>query len=243
LFWEKKNFTKHVADIVSDTKNKTLNSFNQYASLLRKELLLETRQQHTLYGIMLYIASTVFVLYLTIDSPDADTWNALFWITQLFICINAVAKSFLQEAKGRMLYYYSITSPVVFILSKLTYNVILMVLMSTINLLLFTAFMGDLTTSFLQFFMITLVGAIGLSLVFTMLAAIASKAMQQASLMAILGFPIIIPQLLLLVRLSKSAFSEIFKEGVPLQLILLLFALDVLIIFMAVILYPFLWKD
>jgi heme exporter protein B len=142
-----------------------------------------------------------------------------------------------------MLYYYSITSPVVFILSKLTYNVILMLLMSVINLVLFTAFMGDLTTSFLQFFFISLVGAIGLSLVFTMLAAIASKAMQQASLMAILGFPIIIPQLLLLVRLSKTAFSEIFNQGVPTQLVLLLFALDILIIFMAVILYPFLWKD
>ncbi len=239
----KRNITRQDAEIVFTSKNRLLNSFNQYTSLLKKELLLETRQQHTLYGVMLYIASTVFVLYLTMDAPDSDTWNALFWITQLFICINAVAKSFLQEARGRMLYYYSITSPVVFILSKLTYNVILMVLMSTINLLLFTAFMGDLTTSFLQFFLISVVGAIGLSLVFTMLAAIASKAMQQASLMAILGFPIIIPQLLLLVRLSKSAFSEIFKDGVPLQLVLLLFALDVLIIFMAVILYPFLWKD
>ena len=241
--WVKKNITKRGAEIASTNKNRLLNSFNQYTSLLKKELLLETRQQHTLYGVMLYIASTVYVLYLNMYSPDSDTWNALFWITQLFICINAVAKSFLQEARGRMLYYYSITSPVVFILSKLTYNVILMVLMSTINLLLFTAFMGDLTTSFLQFFLISVVGAIGLSLVFTMLAAIASKAMQQASLMAILGFPIIIPQLLLLVRLSKSAFSEIFKDGVPLQLVLLLFALDVLIIFMAVILYPFLWKD
>ena len=234
---------KRGAETVSINKKTALNTFNQYSSLLKKELLLETRQQHTLYGVMLYIASTVFVLYLTMDAPDADTWNALFWITQLFICINAVAKSFLQEARGRMLYYYSITSPVVFILSKLTYNVILMLLMSMINLVLFTAFMGDLTASFLQFFLISLVGAVGLSLVFTMLAAIASKAMQQASLMAILGFPIIIPQLLLLVRLSKTAFSEIFNQGVPTQLVLLLFALDVLIIFMAVILYPFLWKD
>ena len=208
-----------------------IQTMNKIFALLKKDVLLEFRQQHTFYGMLLYIASTVFVLYLSIENPDLNVWSGLFWVIQLFICVNAVAKSFLQEARGRMLYYYSITSPVVFILSKLTYNVILMVLMSTINLLLFTAFMGDLTTSFLQFFMISLVGAIGLSLVFTMLAAIASKAMQQASLMAILGFPIIIPQLLLLVRLSKSAFSEIFKEGVPLQLVLLLFALDVLIIF------------
>ena len=116
-------------------------------------------------------------------------------------------------------------------------------IMNIFNLILYTAFLGDPTTSFFAFVGISLLGSIGLSLVFTMLAAIASKAMQQASLMAILGFPIIIPQLLLLVRLSKTAFSEIFRDGAPLQVILLLLALDLSVILLAVILYPFLWKD
>jgi len=232
-----------VAEIASTHKSKQVEAFKQYTALLKKEFLLETRQQHTLYGVMLYIASTVFVIYLTIDAPDADTWNSLFWITQLFICINAVAKSFLQEARGRMLYYYSITSPSIFILSKLSYNLVLMMAMHLVNLLLYCAFMGNLTASFWQFLAIGMLGSMGLGLVFTMLAAIASKAMQQASLMAILGFPLIIPQLLLLVRLSKTAFAEVFRDGVPLQLVLLLVSLDIMIVFLAVILYPFLWKD
>lgn len=218
-------------------------AINQYKALIKKEVLLELRQQHALFGMMLYIAATIFVLYLTMGETEAQTWNALFWVTQLFICINAVAKSFLQEAKGRMLYYFSITSPTVFILSKLTYNVFLMTLMNIINLLLYTAFLGNPTTSYLSFWGISFLGSIGLSLVFTMLAAIASKAMQQASLMAILGFPVIIPQLLLLVRLSKTAFSEIFKDNVPGQVVLLLISLDISVVLLAVILYPFLWKD
>jgi heme exporter protein B len=177
------------------------------------------------------------------ENPDAETWNTLFWITQLFICINAVAKSFLQESRGRMLYYYTLASPVQFMLAKLSYNVLLMLAMNLINLIIYTALMGDPTFSYGLFVLISLLGAMGLSLVFTMLAAIASKAMQQASLMAILGFPIILPQLLLLIRLSKTAFSEVFRSGVPLQLILLLIGLDILIVLLSLILYPFLWKD
>lgn len=220
-----------------------MESSKQFKALLRKEFLLDFRQQHSFFGILLYIASTIFVLYLTIGNVESETWNALFWVTQLFICINAVAKSFLQEAKGRMLYYYSTTSPQVFILSKITYNGILMIVMNIINLILYAALLGNPTSSFWQFLGISLIGSIGLSLVFTLLAAIASKAMQQASLMAILGFPIIIPQLLLLVRLSKTAFSEIFREGAPTQIMLLLLALDISVVILAMILYPFLWKD
>jgi heme exporter protein B len=76
-----------------------------------------------------------------------------------------------------------------------------------------------------------------------MLAAIASKAMQQASLMAILGFPVIMPQLLLLMRLSKVAFSETFAAGADSGIVWLLLALDASVVLLTLILFPFLWKD
>jgi len=205
--------------------------------------MLEVRQQYTFYGVLLYVASTIFVLYLAMGETEYETWNALFWITQLFVCINAVAKSFLQESRGRMLYFYTIADPVEFVLAKMVYNVLLMTIMNTVNLVLYLAFMGDATERLIPFIGISYLGGIGLSLVFTMLAAIASKAAQQASLMAILGFPIIIPQLLLLIRLSKLAFAETFREGVAGQVVMLLIALDLGIVVLSVILFPFLWKD
>jgi len=58
-----------------------------------------------------------------------------------------------------------------------------------------------------------------------------------------MGFPLIIPQLLLLIRLSKVAFGEIFREGALLQLSLLIVGLDIMVIALSIILFPFLWKD
>lgn len=212
-------------------------------SLFRKDLLLEFRQQYAVYGVLLYIMSTIFVLYLSVGQSEGDTWNALFWVMQLFICINAVAKSFLQDSRGRMLYYYTITSPSAFMLSKMLYNLVLMVLLNSITLVLYIAFMGNPSVRLDLFIAVSFVGSLGLSLIFTMLAAIASKAMQQASLMAILGFPVIIPQLLLLIRLSRLAFAEAFQAGAPLQVVGLLLALDASVVVLALILFPFLWKD
>jgi heme exporter protein B len=218
-------------------------STSRIMALFRKDLLLELRQQYTFYGVLLYIASTVFVLYLAMGQPESETWNGLFWMTQLFICTNAVAKSFLQESRGRMLYFYTICHPAEFVLAKLLYNLLLVALMNMVNIVLFVGFMGDPTSHLLTYVGISFLGAMGLSLIFTMLAAIAAKAMQQASLMAILGFPVIIPQLLLLMRLSKLAFAETFRAGVPLQVVMLLLALDLGVALLSVILFPFLWKD
>ena len=203
--------------------------------------MLEVRQQYSFYGILLYIASTIFVLYMAIEEPESKVWNSLFWVIQLFICINAVAKSFLQETRGRMLYYYSIVSPGDFVLSKLLFNSLLMLVMGLLSLLLFTLFLGNPIEKTGPFIGLVMLGGWSLSLVFTFLAAIAAKAQQNAAIMAVLGFPIIIPQLLLLMRLSNAAFAPLLT--IPVNTILLLVALDFMVVLLAVIFFPFLWKD
>jgi heme exporter protein B len=213
-------------------------------ALLLKDVLLEFRQKHSFYGILLYIASTVFVLYLTMpDTPESSVWNSLFWVIQLFVCVNAVAKSFLQESKGRMLYFYSIASPIQFIVAKLIFNMGLMLIMSLISLGLFVTFLGSPVGNFQLFIGITILGGTGISLVFSLMSAIAAKAQQNAALIAILGFPVILPQLLILIKLSKSAFGEVFRDGAVLQLAGLTILMDLLVIVLSVILFPYLWKD
>jgi len=210
--------------------------------LFKKDLLLESRQQYTLYGILLYVASTIFVLYLSMGEPEENGWNGLFWIVLLFVCVNAVAKSFLQESRGRMLYFYSIAGARDFVLSKLLFNLFLMVCMSLLSLLFFTILLGNPLEHLGLFMLITCLGGGSISLVFTFLAAIAARAQQSTALMAVMGFPIIIPQIMLLMKISAVAFSSVVQAGLW-QMVGLLIGLDIMVVLLAVILFPFLWKD
>jgi heme exporter protein B len=204
--------------------------------------LLEFRQQYTFYGILLYVASTIFVLYLAMGQPEDLVWNGLFWMIQLFVCVNAVAKSFLQESRGRLLYFYSIAGARDFILSKLLFNSLLMALLSLVTWALFSLLLGNPVINGLRFIGISILGGLGLSLVFTFLSAIAAKAQQNAALMAILGFPLIVTQLLLMMKLANTAFSQVIQDSL-LMIVVLLIVMDVLVITLSIILFPFLWKD
>lgn len=216
-------------------------NLSHISTLLKKDLLLEVRQQYSFYGILLYVGATVLVLQMAISEPESKVWNGLFWVIQLFICINAVAKSFLQESRGRMLYFYTIASPADFVLAKLLFNTILIFVMSLLSLLLFSLFLGSPVVKTFTFIGLVVLGGWSLSLVFTFLAAIAARAQQNAAIMAVLGFPLIIPQLLLLMKLSNAVFNPLLSISV--STILLLVALDLLVIMLAVILFPFLWKE
>jgi heme exporter protein B len=218
-----------------------MSSISRISTLLKKDILLEVRQQYSFYGILLYIIATIFVLYMTIQEPEPKVWNGLFWVIQLFICINAVAKSFLQESRGRMLYFYSIVNPRDFILAKLIFNSGLMLLMSLLSIALYSLFLQNPVEKMSTFIGLVLLGGWSLNLVFTFLSAIAAKAQQNAAIMAILGFPIIIPQLMLLMTLANTVFSD--KSGIAASTLLLIIALDILVVMLAVILFPFLWKD
>lgn len=211
-------------------------------TLIKKDVLLEFRQQYSFYGVLLYVVSTIFVLYLAMGQPENMIWNGLFWMMQLFICVNAIAKSFLQEGKGRQLYFYSLCSPADFIVARMIFNAVLMLLMNLISLLVFTLLLGSPISHIFLFTAISCFGACSISLVFSFLAAIAARAQQNAALMAILGFPLVITQLMLLMRLSALAFSDVFQSGLT-SIVLLLAGFDFMVVLLSVILFPYLWKD
>ena len=210
--------------------------------LLKKELVLEWRQKYAISGILLYVLSTVFIVFVSAREFDPSTWNSFFWIIILFASVNAITKSFVQEGGNRQLYYYSLVSPLAVIISKIIYNVGLLLLISILTFFTFGLFSGSPVQDLMQFWLAIFLGSLGFSITFTFISAIASKSNNSATLMAILGFPVVIPILLMLIKLSSSALGLESTGNIDND-ILILIGIDFLLVGMSIILFPFLWRD
>jgi heme exporter protein B len=210
--------------------------------LIQQEFFLEWRQKNSLFGIAMYLVSLVFLIYNLQQEPEALVWNSMIWLCVLFICINSVAKSFMSYGKGRWLYYYSIFSPQEVMISKLIYSTIYMLVVGGLNIVLFNFFIGFPAIRPAMFVGLFLLGSVSFGLLFTFLSAIVSKVNNNTTLLAILGFPLVLPMLLLLGDLSTSAFVPLMVKGWN-SFFAAFIGMDILIVGLSIILYPFLWKE
>ncbi|MFN0012996.1 MAG: heme exporter protein CcmB [Saprospiraceae bacterium] len=211
--------------------------------LLRKEILLEFRQRYAISGIVLYVFSMVFVVYIAaLKEVSPPVWNVLFWLIVLFASVNAVVKSFVQESGARQLYYYQVADPVALVLAKIIYNTLLLLVLSGLAFGSYSLVAGNPVKDMPLFGLTLVLGSIGFSIAFTFIASIAAKADNSATLMAILSFPVILPILLTLVRLSSIALRLIQDTSYTRDIINLL-AIDAILVTLAFVLFPYIWKD
>lgn len=219
-----------------------MNLFEQVKTLIYKDVVLEWRSKYAINSILLYVVSTVFVCYQSFKSVDTIVWNTLFWIILLFAAINAMSHSFIQETGSRHLYYYAIVGPKAIILAKIIYNSLVMILMTAIAFivynLIFKTEIGNLPVYLLSI----LLGSISFATVFTMIAGISAKAGNNSTIMAILSFPVIIPLLIILIKLSRSALMGGFLSSSWADIAVLL-AINVVTIAISLLLFPYLWRD
>lgn len=215
-------------------------------TLLWKEIVLEWRHKYAINGILLYTLSTIFICYMSFNVLDAGlnsfTWNALFWIIMLFSATSAIAKSFVQERQNRQLYYFTLVSPEGIIISKIIYNMGLLLILAAIGLSLFSLVLGNPVQDMLLFIGNLALASTGFSITLTLISGIASKAENIGMLMAVLSFPVIIPILLMVVKISKNAIDGIARSE-SMDEILTLTAINLIVGALTYMLFPYLWRS
>lgn len=208
--------------------------------------MLEMRQKHSLAGIAMYVLATVFVCYLSLEKIETPkVWGAMLWLTGIFTAFNTMQKAFTSEGSGTVIYLYTLVNPRQIILSKAVYNALLVAVLNLVSVFFFVLFFGtdaiagaDLS----QFLIGLLLGSTGLGLALTFVAGLAYKSGTGAGLVAILGFPIIIPLLITMVRYTTFALEGMSFSQNSLNLLVLL-VLNMVSLVLAYVLFPYLWRD
>lgn len=215
-------------------------------SLIWKDIKLELRQQNTINTMVLFMVSTLFLCYISFmlrtNTLDGLTWNTLFWIILLFSAVNSAGNSFRKETSGRHLYYYQLAGPGAIILAKIIFNFLLLLALSLLGFGLYLALLGNHVSDYRVYLLALVLGSLGFSSSLTLLAGIASKTDNSSGVLAVLSLPVLLPLINMLIKLSKNAmdgldFSASYDE------IMTIFGIDLIVIALSYLLFPYLWKS
>ncbi|MGB0165703.1 MAG: heme exporter protein CcmB [Luteibaculum sp.] len=216
--------------------------------LLQKEFKQELKDKSASWAILLYVLSSVYVAYLCFQQVlSLNTWVALLWVIVLFGTLNATTRVFDKEANGRTLLLNLLATPAQIVWSKSLFAVALSLCVSLVGGVSFFFLLGkpnpDLVlVNLLFFFLVLVLGSVGLGFLLVLINGIAFKSGSSLGLSTILALPVAMPLLLLLIRCSKLVLQgqpfEIFQKY-----FLSLGLLDGLIVMLSSLLFPYLWRD
>jgi heme exporter protein B len=225
--------------LCADNKNLDL---AQIIALLQKDLRLEFRKGYALGGLIIFVLCIVYLIFLGFGELPARTWVTMYWIAFLFISVHTVLKGFALEDNDRYLYYDTLIRPEGVFVSKCLYHTCAVTLLGLLQYGALSIVAGDPFSDHWTFLLGIFLGAVGISLCFTFVSAIAVKSDQSTTLMTILSFPLIIPVFLHLMRLSRSALPDSMITD-PMSSLSTLGAIYLLIAGLGLLLFPYLWRS
>lgn len=217
-------------------------TIKRIARLLQKDLTIEFRDTYSIGAVLLYVITTSYIVFKAFQTITPQSWNVLFWIIFLFAALNALLNSFSKDSQSQYLYYYQLIHPSEFIIAKVIYNTITLLIVSALLFGALSLFTFNPITNMPVFIGAVVLGTIGVSTCFTFVSSVAASGQDNSVLMSILALPLIIPILLLVIKLGAQAIGLIENTGVR-QDFILLGGIDLILIGLVIILFPQIWRS
>jgi len=218
---------------------------NQLFAIISKDLKVEFRQRVLTATILLFVGSACFTIYEIFFAGKARVnplvWNSLFWLVVLFSSFQVVGKSFSKELDQQFWYYFFIVRSDLLILSKLIYHFLMLNVTSLLTWVFLSVFFQNPIKDTGLFALAIELACLGLSAGLTLISAISAKAGKNSTLLPVLGFPLIIPTLLFVIKLSINALDALGWD-LAIPHIITLVSLDAIMIALSFILFPYLWR-
>ena len=218
------------------------------AAVTRMEWRLEWRQGHQLAAVALFAIASVYVAFQSADRQTATgAWTAMLWLVYLFSGFTAIGRLFDRERTANRRYLQWTVDPLGLMLGKLGHAILTTTALTALVLGTFILFLGwpeGLESAGHPWWLMGGAWLGGLSMTTTLVFVTAVASQVQAgggALGAVLGLPLLLPQLILATRLTRGAL-----DGTPVAMLgempLFLAALSTGTSVIACILFPYIWR-
>ncbi len=215
-------------------------------SLFKKDWQSELRTRYAINALAMFILVTISVILFSIGQENISKHltGGLLWVVIFFSAMSGLSRAFVsEEDRGTTLTLHLIAAPSTIFNGKLIFNVVLVYLMNIAIIILYTLlFESFVIQNFSIFFFAALFGSFGIAVASTIIAAIISKASAKGTLYPVLAFPILLPLILILLELTKSAIDGRSLDTVFVELAVLI-CYDVIMLTASYMLFDFIWKD
>lgn len=217
-------------------------------ALLKYDFQKEFRQRLSFLSILLYVFAITYLLYFLLHTQGAlvqmevKYWNVLFWVIILFTTINELIAQFSKESDGLYLYYYFTIPAAAFIVARLIFHSLYALFTSLLTYFIFSLWFGSPVENFALILLSIALGSTSFAILFTLTTALSKGLKNNAVLTSILGFPLCIPLITLVSRLSKEAFFSTTSDNFWINLGILI-GFNLIMLALSVILYPYIWRE
>ncbi|MFH2036139.1 MAG: heme exporter protein CcmB [Candidatus Zixiibacteriota bacterium] len=214
-------------------------------AVTRKDIVSEFRTRYAVNAVVMFALVTLTVISMSLGllqlTPDLAA--ALFWIILFFAAMSGLAQAFIKEEEsGTAMILKLSTDGLIVFFGKLIFNLLLLSVLTVIIVPLFIILLHITPANWLVFMVGLVLGIIGLSGATTIIAAIVSKATIKGALFTVLSFPILMPLLIAVISITKTAIDGGSWGNIS-SAIQLLIAYDVVMTTVSVMLFDFVWRQ
>lgn len=211
-----------------------------------KDFYSELRMRFALNALIMFVVVAVSTILFSIGSERApeNVYAGMFWVVVFFSAMAGLSRSFVsEEERGTNLILSLIAHPLNIFLGKFFFNLILIFFINTIIAILYLLLFSDfIIQNWSSFILAFLLGNIGLAVSSTIIAAIISKANVKGTLYPVLAFPVLLPLILMLIEITKSAMAGEIINEVQAEFVVLI-SYDVIMLTASLMVFDIIWKD
>jgi heme exporter protein B len=214
-------------------------------AIFRKDLRIELRNRYGINSLLLFVLGTLLlVLFAVGPQPlSARVQSALLWIAMLFSASIGLGRAFVAEQEGGTVLLLRLnTRPSMVFAGKLLFNLLLI---GGLTILATGAFLLllDISVRTPSLLAATLaLGAVGLAVATTLLAALVARAARRGPLLPVLLLPLLVPLLVSGTSATRKALVGEPWLGAQDEL-LTLFGFAGATLSAAVVLFDYVWEE